>query len=91
MLVRTDGSERASWGLVDDDTCNAQAGVEVPIPTPILSPPFGLTLKKELVEVANLELAPPPPPVASVPQITFPFESVSSASVQLTIVDMANP
>jgi hypothetical protein len=93
LLVKDDESERASWAPVEDDTCNIQAGVVVPIPTKVLLPPFTyIALGKAVdVVVANLELPPPPPPVASVPQIMFPALSVSNASLQLTIVEMAKP
>ena len=51
-----DPSESASCGRVDDATCRAHAGVEVPIPTPVLLPEFRLILENELVEVAHLLL-----------------------------------
>jgi hypothetical protein len=41
---------------VDEAISRAQAGVEVPIPTPVLSPEFGLMEVKELVDVDHLEL-----------------------------------
>ncbi len=60
-LPVVDASESASCGAVDEATSRAQAGVEVPMPTPSLLPPFGLILVNELVEVAHLELAAEPP------------------------------
>ncbi len=65
----------------------------MPIPTSVLLPPFTYIALGNAVEVvvANLEFSLPPPPVASVPHIMFPPESVSSASVQLAIVEIDNP
>ena len=61
---------------MDDETCNAQAGVEVPIPRPTLLPPFGLRERKELVEVENLSVE---GVLSSVPQITPPVLLVWSS------------
>jgi hypothetical protein len=55
-LPVVDASERASCGLVDEAISSAHAGVDVPIPTPVLSPEFGLIEEKELVDVDHLEL-----------------------------------
>jgi hypothetical protein len=58
LLVRTDGSDKVSCGAVDEATCRAQDGVEVPIPRRVLLPPLTkMALVKEPVEVANFELA----------------------------------
>ena len=51
----SDPSLSASCGRVDDDTWRAHAGVDVPIPSPTVFPPFGVTLRNEDVDVANLE------------------------------------
>jgi hypothetical protein len=40
---------------------SAHAGVEVPIPTPVLVPPFGVIEEKAPEEVAHLELLISPP------------------------------
>jgi hypothetical protein len=73
LLVRTDGSDKVSCGAVDEATCRAQDGVEVPIPTRVLLPPLTkMALVKEPVEVANFEL---PPLLSSTSHPNFPAPS----------------
>lgn len=55
-MVAREGSERVSWEAVDEAICRAQAGVVVPIPRPVFTPPLGVTERKAPEEVANFEL-----------------------------------
>jgi hypothetical protein len=68
-------SVKASCGLVDEEMVNCHAGVEVPIPTRVLSlPEFGyMALVNGPVEVAQcVSGAPPPPSSASQPNLPAP-------------------
>ena len=65
----SDPSESASCGRVDDEIWSAHAGVEVPIPTPMLLPPLGLIEVNEFVEVDHLEfIVSDPEPATSASQ-----------------------
>jgi hypothetical protein len=96
----SDASLSASCGRVDDDTWSDHAGVEVPIPTPVLFPELRLIERNADVEVAHFELmvsVPPAPPHATpVFESTPRVENVAqpalpAADVRARVVVVAPP
>ena len=67
LLVSDDGSDNANCAPVDDAICSAHAGVVVPIPNPVLSPPLTYIESKALVEVENILTPDPLPDPQAVP------------------------
>ena len=69
MLVNDEGSDSASCAPVEEAICSIYAGVDVPIPTRVLLPPFTYIAlgNAELVDVAKKNVSTPAPPPQELP------------------------